>query len=221
MSYFFFMGTMQLPVPPSKMTLKINGRNKTMNLINDGEINILKTPGLSEISFEALLPNQQYPFSSYILGFKKSTYFVETFETLKTSFQPFQFIVCRMGTGFEFLSETNLTAVLEDYDIVEDAGNGFDAMASIRLKQYKPYATKTATITKNEDGSTTVKVNEPRATTKSPDLVHKIVAGETLWEVCKKGLGSGQGWQAIASINNIVNPNSLDSKIGQVIKYAK
>lgn len=213
------MGDTQLPVPPAKMNLKINGKNKTMNLINDGEINILKTPGLSEISFETLLPNQKYPFSSYFGGYKNATHFVETFETLKTSFQPFQFIVCRMGSGFEFLSETNITMGLEDYEILEDADNGFDVVASIKLKQYKPYATKTATVTKDKDGNTVIKVDEPRTTTKSTADIHKVIAGETLWEVCKKGLGSGASWKEIASINKIVNPNSLD--VGQVIKFAK
>ena len=30
------------PVTPEKISIKINGNNKTVNLINEGEINILK-----------------------------------------------------------------------------------------------------------------------------------------------------------------------------------
>ena len=65
MSYYFFLGDTMLPVPPAKMTLTIKGKNKTIDLINEGEVNIIKTPGLSEISFDARFPNQKYPFANY------------------------------------------------------------------------------------------------------------------------------------------------------------
>ena len=44
---------MQLPVPPAKMTVKIKGKNKTVDLINEGEANLIKDAGLTEISFDA------------------------------------------------------------------------------------------------------------------------------------------------------------------------
>ena len=56
MAYHVYLGDTELPVPPEKIDLKISGNNKTLTLINDGEINLLKVPGLSEISFEMLLP---------------------------------------------------------------------------------------------------------------------------------------------------------------------
>lgn len=65
MSYYFFLGNTMLPVPPPRMNTKINGKNKTINLINEGEVNLIKTPGLTEISFDFLLPNSRYPFANY------------------------------------------------------------------------------------------------------------------------------------------------------------
>ena len=50
-----------LPVAPSKLKIGFASQNKTLNLINEGEINILKDPGLLEIEFDAMLPNTQYP----------------------------------------------------------------------------------------------------------------------------------------------------------------
>ena len=55
MSYIFYMDGVQLPVTPSKLDTKIKSNNKTINLINEGDVNILKLPGLTEISFEALI----------------------------------------------------------------------------------------------------------------------------------------------------------------------
>ena len=55
--YEFYMDGVRLPVTPSALTIKISNQNKTINLINEGQVNVLKTPGLSKISFSALLPN--------------------------------------------------------------------------------------------------------------------------------------------------------------------
>ena len=65
MAYYFFMGYDMLPVPPEKMSIRIRGKNRTINLINDGEANLIKSPGLTDISFTVLLPNNQYDFSDY------------------------------------------------------------------------------------------------------------------------------------------------------------
>ena len=49
MAYYFYLGKTLLPVAPQKLQLKIKGANKTYTLINDGEINVLKTPGLTDM----------------------------------------------------------------------------------------------------------------------------------------------------------------------------
>lgn len=218
MSYYFFMGQTQLPVPPAKLQLKINNKNKTINTINDGEINILKTPGLTEVSFEALIPNSKYPFATYFGGFQEADYFLNGFKQLKTSFNPFQFIVCRLSPRYEFLFDTNLKVGLEDYDIIEDAGNGLDLLVSVRLKQFKDHATKVLNVKTAEDGTKTASVEQKRETTREIPKVYKAVAGQTLFEICKKQLGDGSRWQEIAKLNGITNPNILTA--GRMIKFA-
>ena len=54
--YSFFFGNVQLPVAPESMEMTINNQNTTINLINDQEVNILKRPGLTEITFDLLIP---------------------------------------------------------------------------------------------------------------------------------------------------------------------
>ena len=71
MAYHVYLGDTEIPIPPEKIDLKISGNNKTLTLINDGEINILKIPCLTELSFEILLPQVQYPFAYYPNGFRK------------------------------------------------------------------------------------------------------------------------------------------------------
>ena len=52
MAYYFYLGKTLLPVAPSKLSLKIGNQNKTYTLINEGEINVLKSATLTEIEFD-------------------------------------------------------------------------------------------------------------------------------------------------------------------------
>ena len=144
--YNFFFDKVQLPIAPESMEMTINNQNTTINLINDQEVNILKKPGLTEITFDLLIPQFKYPFASYPDGFKNAEYFLSIFEKLKTSTKPFQFIVSRATPNGKLLFDTNIKVSLEDYTIKEDASEGFDLKVSISLKQYVEYSTKTVKI---------------------------------------------------------------------------
>ena len=43
--YYFYMGSVLLPITPEKFTVKIKNANKTITLINEGEVNFLKEAG--------------------------------------------------------------------------------------------------------------------------------------------------------------------------------
>ncbi len=141
--YNFFVDGVQFPVaPPAELSTKINGRNETTVLMNEGEVNIIKKTGLTDIEFEVLLPNVKYPFSVYPNGFQPATYYLEKLEKLKVDDKPFQFIVNRMMPNRNLLFDTNMTVSLEEYEILESAENGFDVNVRIKLKQYKAYGNK-------------------------------------------------------------------------------
>ncbi|MCI8490943.1 MAG: peptidoglycan-binding protein LysM [Lachnospiraceae bacterium] len=132
-----------LPVAPGKLTVKINNSNKSCSLMNEGEVNILKSPGLTEIEFEALLPNTQYPFAVYKNGFRNAKTYLDRLEKLKKAKRTFQFIVSRMLPDGSTLFSTNMTCSLEEYTIEEDVeSNGRDILVSVHLKQYRPYGVK-------------------------------------------------------------------------------
>lgn len=146
MAYYFYLDKMMLPVTPSKLTTKVENQNKTINLINEGEVNLLKKAGLTEIEFEALIPAFKYPFATYTGGFKATDVFLEYFEQLKASQKPFQFIVTRGLINDTLKMPTNMKVALEDYKIKEDAKQGFDIVVTIKLKQYRNYGTKTIKV---------------------------------------------------------------------------
>lgn len=144
--YDFYLRDCLLPVPPAKLQIKLNSANSTLTLINEGEINILKTPGLTDIEFECTIPQIEYPYAAYKSGFKGAAYFLTYFESLKTDKKPFQFIVSRTLPDGKVLFSTNMTVSLEDYRITEQAKDDFDLKIKVTLKQYREYGTKTVAV---------------------------------------------------------------------------
>lgn len=162
--YDFYLDKCLLPIAPKKLEIKINNANDTITLINEGEINLLKTAELTDIDFECMLPNVQYPFATYNGEFKNSKYFLDYFEKLKTSKKPFQFIVSRAFPTGKALFSTNIKVSLEDYKITEQATDGFDVTVKVKLKQYRDYGTKTVNI-KISQSKPKATVEKPRAGT--------------------------------------------------------
>lgn len=216
MGYEFYMDKMLLPITPSKLNIKIKNQNKTFNLINDGEINILKSAGLSEIDFEATLPNVKYPFAVYKSGFITANHFLNQLELLKTNKKPFQFIITRLFPNGKSLYSTNIKVSLEDYTIKEDSKQGLDTVVSIKLKQYRDFSTKTCNVTiKQSKPVATVKTTRSTTTSPAPapnkNKTYTVKRGDCLWNIAKKFYGNGSKYTVIynANKNKIKNPNLI------------
>lgn len=219
MAYTMYLGGVLMPITPSKVKVKINNQNDTLTLINGEEINILKEPGLTDVSFDLLLPQVSYPFTNG--GAQSADYYLSLFERLKTSKEPFQFILNRSMPSGRRLFYTNLTVGMEDYQITDDAEEGFDITVTVSLKQYRHYGTKTVTIqpapTPAETPTATVEQPQ-RETSQAPQQsTYTVKSGDCLWNIAKKYLGDGSRYNEIYNLNKdkITNPNLIYA--GQVL----
>lgn len=213
--YSFFLDKCLLPIAPQKLQVKINNANKTVTLIDEGQINILKTAELTDVEFECEIPQVNYPYAIYKSGFLSAGFFLDYFERLKSSKKPFQFIVSRTMPNGRVLFATNIKVSMESYTITEQAKNGFDLTVKIKLKQYREYATKTVNI-KIAASKPKATVQQTRAAETSPapasSQTYTVVKGDCLWNIAKRFYGNGSKYTVIYNANKGViggNPNLI------------
>lgn len=212
--YELYMNGILMPVAPEKVQIKTKNKNKTVDLINDGEVNIAKESGLKEISFDLLLPNQKYPFSQYSGGFRKAKYYTDALSELKDSAKHFQFILTRKGQNGTNYGNTNITVTVEDLTITDDAKEGVDIKVAVKLKEWKPYGTKTFVISTPTAGTTTITEEAqriPSADAPTGGGSYTVQKGDSLWKIAKAKYGNGADYQKILELNKdkIKNPNLI------------
>lgn len=204
--YQTYIGTMLFPITPGKLTVKINGNNKVLTLINEGEVNLIKSPGLTDITTEFILPAiTEYPFATYIDGFQNPKYYLDYLEELKQSDQPTTFKMLRSSpNGSELLWDTNISVTIENYDIVEDAEDqGMDIVVKVFMREYKEWGAKKLVVKKTKKKKTKKKsaTKKKKRKTKSTAKTYTVKQGDTLYTIAKKQLGSESKQAAIYKLN--------------------
>lgn len=218
-----YLADVLMPITPSKVTVKINNQNDTFTLINGEEINVLKSAGLTSVTFELLFPQVPYPFVNGEA--QPAQYYLSHLERLKTGKQPFQWILNRTKPDGTSLFFSNLTVALEEYEIKDDAAEGFDIIVSVKLKQWKAYGTKKVNVKQPTapNGKAKVSVQKPpREQANAPKTsTYTVKKGDCLWNIAKKYLGNGARYSEIYDLNKskIQNPNLIYP--GQVLTLPK
>ena len=115
MAYNCYLDGVLMPQTPAALSLKIKGKNTTLTLLNEGEINILKSPGLTEIELTLVFPMLE--------GKLPPTHYLALLEKLKTEKKTTQFILTRSTPDGKLLFDTNIKVSLEDYEQQENAAD--------------------------------------------------------------------------------------------------
>lgn len=227
--YDFYLDKCLLPIAPGRLQVSIKNENRTVKLINEGQVNLLKAAGLTDIEFECTIPQVEYPFAVYPSGFCTAVYYLEYFEKLKTGQKPFQFIVTRKLPDGLPLYGTNIKVSMEDYRITEDAENGFDLTVRIKLKQYREYGTKSVTVkgavkdtSANAGNTYLVNVEKTRSRESAPATnkvrSYTVKDGDTIFGIAKEMYGDGSKHTMIYESNrNAMKGGPYDLKAGQVL----
>lgn len=208
--YYFYLDNLQIPIPPKSLDITVSNKNETIDLLQTGEVTIPKPLGLTEYSFEILLPNSKYPFNQSILEkSKKAEYYVKKIVNMKSAGNPVKFTVVRMKPNGEMLSMVTERVTIEDLETKEDHDYGFDVYMSIKLRQWRDYGTKKLVVEENKDGTASASVKTERPTDKVPDKEVKSPNGfnkATLQRIVKQQFGNTNNLFKIAALNKIGVP---------------
>lgn len=213
MAYEVYIDDMLLPIPPQKIPIKYQGQNKTANLINGEQINIVKPPGLAEISIDIVFPQMDYPSAVWDGSVDSGEDFVDRLRQLKEDGTPFEFMVIRDGPGRNSFFDTNMDVTLENYSVSDDVKEGLDLSVSLTMKEYRHYGTKIMNFVIAEEKQEPVAEPPKEERPASPPAVktYTVQPGDSLWSIARKLLGNGSRYMEIYNLNRdkISNPNLI------------
>ena len=121
-----------LPINPPKIQVTYSGNNKVTEVVELGEINVLRNRKLAKIKFESFFPEDDwFPAIRTKNRFEKPKFYKDFFEGLMNDAKECRFIVTGIGI--------NMLVSIEKFDYTHQAGDHEDAYYTIELKEYKPY----------------------------------------------------------------------------------
>ena len=199
--YEFYIDGLRLPFAPPSIKMSIGANNETATLLNNTEINILKNPKLTEISFEARIPQQQFPYAHDLVS---ATTYLDKFESLILNKKVFKLVVCRT-VGRKKVFSTVMNVTLENYDITEDAEEGFDLLVELEFKKYESFGTK---LLRNSTQAPNVTSGNKGGTVKPSTVTlprqYKIQKGDSLWTIARAYYGDSEKYKKIYTTNKTV-----------------
>ncbi len=198
-------GPVLFPVTPSKISMKINNQNKTITLINEGEVNLIKKPGLTDIAIDELLipAFQKYPFAVYDNNIQHADYYLNKLERWKNAKTPVQFKLIRTTPSHSVLLwDTNMDVTIESYEIIEDVEKyGFDVAVKLNMKQYVFFGVKKLEIKKNSSKKKKTAAKKKSRKTKTSAKVYIVKSGDCLIRIARKELNNESKWKSIYNLN--------------------
>lgn len=205
-----------LPVTPAEIRTKTESRNKSVYILNFGELNLARKPGLQEISFTVLLPGRLYSFVQTEGAFHEPEYFLNLFREYKAAEKPVQLIVFRKLADGSQIFCGNIEALLEDYMVTEKGGEQGDFWVDLRWKEYRNAKSIRYDMKKEADGQTALIEQGQARESKTPTGSYTVRSGDCLWAIAKRALGDGTKYREIAEKNGIADPSRIYP--GQVLK---
>lgn len=209
-------GGFTFPLAPSSFKTKVGNKNKTIELVTMGEVNIIKNIGLREFSFKVLFPGNENFAEKTEGGFHEPIYYLSRLREIKAAAKPIRFMIQRVMPNGSLSFPGDLLVTLEDYTVEENAGEEGDYWVDIKLKEYRAIDVFIEKLTGEEtpEGEAEA-VQEAQRETKEPAKSYTVQSGDNLWRIAVSQLNDGSRWGEIAELNGIDDPKELQA--GQVL----
>lgn len=176
-------------VLPGKISFSIGSKNKTVEILNLGEITKIKSRPQMQIKWSGFFPANGF---QGIKVKEKPKKICQKIKKFKSGKKPCHLVVTGNGVS------VNIYCTIENFDYDEEGGAVGDVNYNITLKEYRHIAVRKAV--KGRKGKYILKkvgarINNTDVTT------YTIKKGDTLYRIAKKFLGSGSKKSIIYNLN--------------------
>ena len=209
-----YLGTdndkIRFPVVPSSIGVNRSNNIDTESVIKLGEVPIFNGTSLKTIEFTSFFPNQEYNFCDYT-GFMKPYEFSEKIQKWMYEGKPLRVIVTD--------SPTNMQCLIQQFDTVEQDGTR-DLYFTLNLLEYRPIEVPSLSGSNASSNSNntqnTSRPSETNTNSNNQQKTHKVVRGDTLYDIAKKYYGKGSLYPKIKEANKTKYPSLAKNNIIQV-----
>ena len=210
---------LQLPIPPENFKTKVVNKNKSVELMDGGEFNVLKDIGLRELNFKILLPKlydgfyrlpfvQQPETEACTIG--QPIVYLNAFRNIKAAKKPIRFLMLRIFADGSESFQGNMLVSFEEYNVEEKAGCVGDYWVELKLKEYRPIRKVVLEETDEVTEDNKIVVAEVlQRTAKSAPKSYMTKEGDTLWKIAKLQMNDGRLYTEIARVNNITDVDEI------------
>lgn len=227
-----------IPVNPEEIEVSGGGNGKTYDIVGPdggtletraGEINIIKSPKLREVSFSSIFPAQSYPFLATEVLYEPM-YYIRMIERWMRTKHPIRFIYAAHWTQHLALqyfkgNDISMPASIEKFTWKEVAGSPGDIEYTLSLKEYVFYSARRMRV-KTDDSGNTVAVIQPM---RRPDErirpdTYVWKAGDSLIQIAMRFFTDKEGYpdssraKDIQRLNNLTDANVRKLTAGHILK---
>ena len=207
-----YLGTdddkIRFPVVPSSIGVNRSNNIDTQSVLKLGEVPIFNGTSLKTIELTSFFPNQEYSFCDYA-GFMKPYEFSDKIQKWMYEGKLLRIIVTD--------SPTNMQCLIQQFDTVEQDGTR-DLYFTLNLIEYRPIEVPNLSNNNQSNNSNNSQnisrpVENNDSSNSNQQKIHKVVKGDSLWDIAQKHYGNGSLYPKIKEANKSKYPSLAKSNV--------
>lgn len=198
-------GSFELQVNPKELAVTQGSGNKTINLLNVGEVVVAGNRGPIKMAVNTFLPAS----NSHFYKERIPEEIVTKMKQWKNGRQPLRIIVSGTDINTMFVVENMEEKYLEGQ---------LDIYINWSFAEYRVLNVPASATTAFSGNVNSSELKERGGAVKTPKKV-TVKTDDSLWGLAVRYYGDGRLWKKIADANGIANPDRL--KIGMVLEMPK
>lgn len=186
-------GQFELAVNPPEISVTQDNKDKTIDLLNVGEINVPGMRGLIKVSLATFLPDSNSPFYTGVAPEQ----IVQAVKKAKNGQKAIRIII----SGSDVNTQFNVSSMNEIYK--EGQGDIYISWSFVELRDLNTGQVASFVRRYTDTGLCT------RRTTRSVPKAVTVQDGDTLWNLARRYYDDGSRWKDIALANDMYEDNLL------------